>query len=841
MDTQNQPNTQESNAFVKKGRQFKEKWQTFREKRPRTALAAKISGSLFLAGILFILSFFLLIRIGAFGKLPSATELKAIQNHTASEVYSSDGKLLGKYFVENRTNVAYEDISPDIINALIATEDVRFFEHKGVDTRAWMRVLIKTVLLSNESAGGGSTLSQQLAKNIYKRKKYKLFSIPINKIKEMYIARRLERAYTKDELLNLYLNTVPFGRNIYGVEVAAKQFFNTNAKDIKTEEAAVLVGMLKANTYYDPVRHPERSKKRRNTVLAQMKKYKYITEEACTNLQKQPLKVEYRRESNNEGLATYFREHIRKQVAEMVKDYTKIDGEPYNLYTDGLKIYTTIDSRMQKYAEEAVTEHLKKLQKDFDKHWENRKPWGEDKVIQKEVEKSSRYKKLKAAGASTADIEKSFQTAIKMTVFDWDGEAEKKMSPLDSIRYYYCMLNAGFLATDPATGNIKAWVGGINHEYFKYDHVKSTRQVGSIFKPLVYAKALQTGIYPCEYFDNRLVTYTDYEDWQPHNSDGKYGGVYSMTGGLSKSVNSIAVSLILNTGIDSVRQLATDMGITSEIPKAPAIALGAVDASLFDMVKVYSTFANRGVYNTPAYLMKIEDADGETLIDFEAERDEAQRILSINHADVMTKMMEAVVDSGTARRLRFHYGLENDIAGKTGTTQSHADGWFMGYTPKLAGGAWVGGESPRIHFRSIRLGQGANTALPIWGRFMQKVYKDRAFASWKKAVFPVPSVEVLDMLNCPPYLEEQPILVEEEFEGDGINAQIDRLLESLSTLKKKKDGDKNINVKPSRRNKAAEKTRKKSEAIKKRNDKRKKKKARKKKRKKFFDKLFGKN
>ena len=557
----------------------------------------------------------------------------------------------------------------------------------------------------------------------------------------MYVARRLEKVYSKDELLNLYLNTVPFGGNVYGVQVAARTFFNASAADVKIEEAAVLVGMLKANTYYNPVRNPESAKGRRNVVLGQMAKYEYLPQEELDSLQALDLVVDYHRDSNNEGLATYFREHLRQKLESLVANYERPDGKTYNLYTDGLKIYTSIDSRMQRYAEEAVQKHLGKLQKDFDKHWKGRKPWGSDKVIQKEMQRSDRYKKMKEQGFSEEEIEEAFGKKVKMRIFTYEGDEVREISPLDSIKYYYCLLNAGFLAMDPANGFIKAWVGGIDHQYFKYDHVKSRRQVGSTFKPLVYTTALQSGIKPCDYTNNQQVMYTQYDDWAPENSDGKYGGVYSMEGALRNSVNSVAVDLIMRTGIDSVRRLAHLMGISSEIPKAPAIALGAVDASLYDMVQVYGTYANRGVKAEPRYLLRIESSDGELIAEFEP-RQKPQRIISNLDADMMTRMMEGVVDSGTARRLRYAYKLPGAIAGKTGTTQSHADGWFMGYTPKLVAGAWVGGEYPQVRFRSLSLGQGANTALPVWAEFMKRVYRDKDFKRWKEADFALPSLEL---------------------------------------------------------------------------------------------------
>ena len=813
---------------------WKEKWINFNKDYSKSALVVKISVALGFGAFLFVFGLWFLVFIGAFGKLPSASGLKNIHNHTASEIYAVDGKLLGKYYIENRINVDYDEISPDIINALIATEDARFFEHSGIDFRSWVRVFVKTILMRKQSAGGGSTLSQQLAKNLFPREKYMMLTVPIIKIKEMIIAKRLERIYSKDELINLYLNTVPFGSNMFGVQVAANQLFNTSAKDIDIQNAAVLVGMLKANTSYNPVRNPERSLGRRNTVLSQMQKYDYISQEVFDSLKNLPLEVDYQRESNNEGLATYLREQLRIELDELIQDYTKPDGTPYNIYTDGLKIYTTLHSKMQNYAEQAVAEHMEGLQKKFANHWKGKKVWGKEANIRKIVEESTRYKSLKSQGFTDQEIDTIFNTPINMTVFTWQGDEVKKMSPIDSIKYYYSLLNAGFLVMEPQTGAIRAWVGGIDHQYFKYDHVKSARQVGSVFKPIVYANALRSGIEPCQYIPNEQVIYAQYEDWSPRNADGVYGGAYSMQGGLTKSVNTISVDLIMRMGIDSVVDLAHEMGFSHDIPKGPAIALGAVEGSLYDMVKVYGTFANRGVRPEPYYLTRIETSEGEVIVEFEHPKPQ-KRVLPAEEAEIMIEMMQSVVDSGTAKRLRYQYGLYNDIAGKTGTTQSHADGWFVGFTPNLVAGAWVGGESPRTRFRSLSLGQGANTALPIWGLFMQKMYKDSEFKKFRRATFQDPSLQVYERLDCLPYLEELPEL--DSLNQDGFNAQIEKLFESIF----KKDKDKKVNVPPDgqtrQRSEANRQAQKRSEEIEKHNEKVKKKRDRKKKRKDFWDKL----
>ncbi len=831
-------------SFFQKSKQWFLQW---RKEYPKLSLGVLIAAGLVLAGILSILLFALSIRFGAFGTLPSVEQLKDINHNVASEVYDSEGQLLGRYFVQNRTEIEYEDISEHIINALIATEDARFFEHKGIDYRSWLRVLFKTVLMGDESSGGGSTISQQLAKNLYPRQRHGFLTIPIVKFKEMYVARRLEKTYSKEELIQLYLNTVPFSGNIFGVEVASRQFFNRPAKDIKPEQAAVLVGMLKATTSYNPVRNPERALNRRNTILGLMAKHGYLSKKAADVLKSQPIELDYRQESHSEGKATYFREYIRTNLADLVKEYTKEDGTPYNLYTDGLRIHTYINGNMQKYAEEAVTTHLSKLQKDFDKHWEGRKPWRDDALIERAKKNSHRYKKLKKQGKSSAQIDASFNKKVKMKIFDWNGDKEVQMSPLDSIRYYFSLLNAGFMVMEPKSGEILAWVGGTNHKYFKYDHVLSKRQVGSTFKPIVYTRAMQSGIGPCDYVDNRLVIYSDYNDWKPENSDGKYGGVYSMAGALTKSVNSVAVDLIMRGGIDSVKLLAQDLGITSDIPAVPAIALGTVDIALYDMIKVYGCFANRGLKTEPKWLKRIETEDGEVLIDFEKEEQLLpERVLEEEHAVMMTKMLQSVVDSGTARRLRFRYNFEGDIAGKTGTTQSHADGWFMGFTPKLVAGAWVGAESPAVRFRDISQGQGANTALPIWAEFMKRVYADPKYRDTARDTFPALSDSLMAMMSCAPYLMERPVPPSEEIameeEDTTIEEEIDNAVNILR--KKRADARKKRTDRSRKKREANEAKRKEQERIRKHNERVKKerrKNKRKKKRKNFLEKIFKKD
>ncbi|RMG31899.1 MAG: penicillin-binding protein, partial [Bacteroidetes bacterium] len=501
-----------------------ERLKNFRPERRHAFLAGKLAALGLLLGLLGVLLLWVLVYTGCLGPLPTAEELRNIRHHTASEVYTADSVLMGKYYIENRSRVQYEDIAPSVIQALVATEDARFYEHNGVDARSLARVGIKSVLLGDESAGGGSTISQQLAKNLYPRRRaYGPFSMPVNKLKEMIIARRLEKVYSKEEILTLYLNTVPFGENVFGIAAAADRFFHESPARLKPEQAAVLVGMLKATTAYNPRLHPDKSLARRNVVLDQMHKYDYLPAEVADSLKALPLELNYHYITHNSGLAPYFREHLRHEIEQM------LEGTPYNLYTDGLKIYTTIDSRMQRYAEQAVATEMKRIQAAFFKHWQGRNPWGnEEDVILRAIKQSERYRMLKRQGLSEEEIRKSFEQPVPMSLFSWEGEQNKEMSPLDSLKYYNHFLHAGFMAMEPHTGFVRAWVGGIDHKYFQYDHVKSRRQVGSTFKPIVYAAALEQGIDPCEYISNERLVYKAYDDWSPGNADGNYEGAYSM-------------------------------------------------------------------------------------------------------------------------------------------------------------------------------------------------------------------------------------------------------------------------------------------------------------------------
>ncbi len=705
-----------------------------------------------IAAFFFIL--FSFVYIGIFGRIPIGAELKNIQNYLASEVYSADNVLLGKYYIQNRTNASYEDIPQYLIDALISTEDARFYRHNGIDKRSILRVLVKTILLQRESSGGGSTITQQLAKNLYSRKRYSILTTPVNKFREIIIAVRLEKVYEKKDILELYLNTVSFGENTFGIETASEIFFDKNPADLRIEEAALLIGMLKGTHIYNPKNQTEKALQRRNIVLSQMVKYDYLDINRSDSLKKLPLRLNYKKLTHNEGPAPYFREFLRLQLMDFFKNYVKEDGSSYNIYTDGLKIYTTINSDLQAYAEDAVKNHMSKLQGEFDQHWKNREPWGKNEaIIMGQVEKSARYISLKNKGLSHDEIMKVFNTPVSMQIFNWSGISERKMTPLDSVKHYFKFLHAGFIAMEAKTGYVRAWVGGINHRYFKYDHVNSRRQTGSTFKPIVYVAALEKGNKPCDYIPNDSVVYKDYNSWTPRNADRSYGGYYSINGGLTYSVNTVSVNLLMKTGIKEVIRLAHDMGIKGNLPEVPSLALGTGEASLFDLIKAYNVFINKGRLIEPLFLRRIEDKDGNILFEVKPQVSDKQ-LISNENAEIMIQMLRNVVNNGTASALRTVYGFDNDIAGKTGTTQLNTDGWFVGFTPDLIAGAWVGGDNPVIRFRSLAYGQGSHTALPIWAGFMKKIYADPLYRFSKNAVFDV-SYDAIAQFGCPDYRDDK--------------------------------------------------------------------------------------
>lgn len=707
----------------------------------------------FVIGTILVALFFLVVYLGFTGPVPNSEQLQKIKNPLASELISEDGKVIGRYYIENRSYVNFKEISPYLINALIATEDARFYEHRGIDEIALMRVLFKSILLQKEGAGGGSTLSQQIAKNLFPRKSFGPFTMPVNKLREAIIAYRLERIYSKEDILTLYFNTVPFGENIFGVEVACERFFNKKPSEVSVTEAATIVGILKANNSYNPRKYPERAKERRNTVIAQMVKYGHLNQAEGKSLSEEPIKLNYKVVSYEQGPAPYFTERLKPQLLEWCENNYKADGTPYNLYTDGLKIITSLNADMQRYAEASVAEHMKKLQQVFDEHWNNRAPWGKDEsVVKRAIQRSDQYKKLKEAGLSDAAIQEEMKKTANRVLFTWKGAEQKEISAIDSVKHSLQLLNAGFMAMTPDNGAIKAYVGGIDFRFFKYDHVRAQRQVGSTFKPFIYLAALENGISPDQYFANEQKVYEDYNNWSPNNSNDNYDGYYSMRGALSQSINTIAVDILMQTGISRTIEIAQALGIESELPEYPTLALGAASIPLEEMVCAYASLVNGGRPLKPYYLVRIEDAQGNILDSFENIQ-ESEQVVDPENCRMITQMLKSVTNEGTGQAIRSVYGIQSDFAGKTGTTQNQADGWFMGITPGLVAGAWVGGEDPSVHFRTITYGQGAFMALPIVGGFFQRTWNNSRFAQMKNSYFDMPNEEHLAMLMEPPYKE----------------------------------------------------------------------------------------
>ncbi|MBT3547324.1 MAG: penicillin-binding protein [Flavobacterium sp.] len=704
--------------------------------------------TLFLVGFTTILLIFLFASWGVFGELPTFEELENPEKNLATEVISSDGVTLGKYAFKNRTPVGFKDLSDNIVKALIATEDERFYNHSGIDFRGTARAIVKF-----GKGGGASTITQQLAKNLFtKRASSNTFKRLTQKVKEWIVAIKLERQYTKDEIIAMYLNTQEFLFNAIGIRSAARIYFGKEPKDLDLQESAILVAMLKNPRQYNPNREISKGKSliRRNVVFAQMAKNQFISQQEKDSLQKLPLKINFTPESHNDGLATYFREHLRKVMKNWVKKNPKPNGDQYNINRDGLKIFVTLDSRMQQYAQEAVQEHMTTLQRYFFKEQSSNEtaPFYdlEDEQIEviynRAIKNSDRYRRMKKNGYSNKQIDSAFNAKTDMKVFSWNAKSELDtiLSPKDSIKYYKSFLRSGLLSIEPQTGQIKAWVGGINHKYFKYDHVEQgKRQVGSTFKPFVYATAInQLGLSPCEKFPNTPYTipkgrFGIPEAWTPRNSGDKYGGEITLKDALAKSVNVISARLIDMVTPSNVVRLAKSSGIESRIPNAPSIALGSVELSLMEMTGAYATFANKGLRVAPNMLMRIEDKNGTVLADFTPRTKE---VLSEESAFVVLELLKGVTTAGSGVRLRtsehyykdiitgFPYKFTNPIAGKTGTTQNHTDGWFMGVVPNLATGVWTGGDDRAVHFENIAEGQGATMSLPTWALFMKKVYAD---------------------------------------------------------------------------------------------------------------------
>lgn len=711
------------------------------------------------------------------GDLPSVEELQNPKSNLATVIYSSDAKVLGKYYNENRVNVTFKELDKDLTNALVATEDARFYEHSGVDIKALFRAVSGVV--TGGSKGGGSTITQQLAKMMFPREKLSKLQLATRKMKEWVIATRLEKNYTKEEIMAMYLNKFDFLNLAVGIKSASKIYFNVGPDSLRIEQAAMLVGMAQNPSLYNPIRFPEKAKHRRNIVLSQMLKYGYINQTQFDTLKVKPLGLNFHPEDHNDGLAPYFREYLRENFLKAWCE-THINPEtkkPYNIYKDGLRIYTTIDSRMQQYAEEAVNEHMYELQKAFNKDCKQKRnapfAWNVnqkeiDNIMNSAMKRSDRYRELKQQNLSPQQIEKIFKTPTPMTVYSIRGEVDTIMSPWDSIRYYKSFLQTGFTAIEPQTGYVKAWVGGINHKHFKYDHVKvGRRQVGSTFKTFVYAMAVQEGYSPCYQLPCVRTCVTDGvgKEWCPDNSGGdeKFENkMITLKLALAMSINWVSAELIKRFGANAVVNLAKRMGITSQLDAVPAICLGTPDISVYEMVAANATYANKGTYVQPTFITRIEDKNGKVLEEFIPNTDE---VFSEEKAYVMIQLMRGVCDYGTGTRLRFKHNLRNQIAGKTGTTQNNSDGWFIGLTPELAAGCWVGGEDRSVHFNSMEQGQGASMALPIWGKFFSKVYADKTLKV-SQGEFPKPATLGDIELDCSKY-DKQINTGEEAFEGDG--------------------------------------------------------------------------
>ncbi|RAJ17956.1 penicillin-binding protein 1A [Olleya aquimaris] len=746
---------------------------------------------LFLGGLLSIVLLFLLASWGVLGEMPDHTQLENPKTNLATEIISSDGETLGKfYFRDNRTPVSYDELPQHLVDALIATEDVRYLEHSGIDGRGTLRAILKP------GSGGASTITQQLAKQLFtKRASSNKVKRVLQKFKEWIIAIRLERQYTKEEIVAQYLNIVDFDNNADGIRSASRIYFGgKEPKELSIKESAMIVGMLKNPSLYNPLKdkgeRAVKTKARRNVVFAQMAKYGYITDKEKDSLQKTDLGLRYTPDSHSSGTATYFREYLRDFMKNWINDpkNRKPDGSKYNINNDGLKIYTTIDSRMQRYAEEAVARHMPRLQAEFfHQNTPDRNPTApflgltkeeEEQLMYNAMSRGERWRILKNAGKSEKEIRASFYKPAKMTVFKWDkngqpSEVDTIMKPIDSMRYYKHFLHPGMMSMDPQTGHVKAWVGGMNYRSFQYDHVKQgKRQVGSTFKPFVYATAInQLHMSPCDKLPRAPITieankYGNPEPWSPKNNDGDYSGELNLKQALANSVNTITARLMDKVGPQPVAELAQNLGITSEIPLVPSIALGTPDISVYEMVGAYAAFANQGVYTKPVMVTTIVDKNDTVLYQFVPE---TRDVLSEETAYVTVKLMQGVVESGSGSRLRtvgrdkwdasyrevvtgYPYELTNPIAGKTGTTQNQSDGWFMGMVPNLVTGVWVGAEDRATHFSRTKYGQGAAMALPIWGIYMKSCYEDETL-DVSKSDFPRPS-NLTIAVDCENYVPD---------------------------------------------------------------------------------------
>ncbi len=714
-----------------------------------------------IACVVFFILLITLTAFNLFGPLPPFRDLENPKSNQASEIISSDKQILGTYYVENRSSVTYKQLSPYVVNALVATEDNRFYDHSGIDFQRSISIVFYNLVGSHQ---GGSTITQQLAKKLIANGggSHNPFVRITQKLKELIISVQLERHYTKQEILTMYLNTVNFGAyNTYGIKSAARTYFNTTPDKLNADQAALLVGMLNAPSLYSPIRHPKAAIGRRNLVLERMQKEGYLTSGQVDELKEQPLNLNFQRIDHNEGLAQYFRSVLKKQVQKILvdKNIVKPDGTPYDLDRDGLKIYTTIDATMQGYAEESQREYMRKLQAQFNDHWHGHSLWREihnyKLLLDEGMRRSDRYKELKLEGKSDDEIKENFNTPDTLNLFTWRGDIDTVMKPIDSIVYCKMLLRNSLMSMDPSTGEIKAWVGGINFEHFQYDQVMDgARQVGSTAKPFTYAVAIDNGFSPCMEVNNvpDTIRYPGSPPWCPRSGRTEtIPGMLTLREALAHSQNWITAHVMKLVTPVPVVELTKKMGITTDVPPYPSICLGSFDASVYDMTGAYCVFANHGIWTQPTFLLRIEDRNGNVLY---TNHTQVKQAMNEQTAYVMTDMMKAVITDGTGARMGFTYHLYNPIAGKTGTPNDNSDGWFIGMTPQLVTGVWTGCEDPDIHFRTERLGEGANTALPIFALYMQKVYANSALGIKKNVDFDPPKGGVSITLDCNQYNQQ---------------------------------------------------------------------------------------
>ena len=744
----------------------------WRNQRPRVfyPLAILTAGLvLTLSAIVLLLT---LVSGGAFGRMPSRQALLEYRNDVGSQVYDANGTDLGRYFLQDRTETRFDDLPPHLVQALVATEDSRFYTHGGVDWTAYGRVAYKTVLQGEDDQGGGSTLSQQLVKNAYGRPALgygNSVDLVLHKLREGLLARRLESVMSKEEVIKRYLNTVSFPGNTYGIAAASRRYFQKEPAELTVRQAASLVASLKGTSYYDPLREADRNAERTDLVLRLMAGAGYLDDSQLEAALADSLCLNYQRPQREERPAPHFAQAVRREAERILAEIERPDGEPYNLYSDNLTIITTLDTRLQEHAEQAVVRQMTELQRDFERHLGRRTAWETEASLRGAVRNSRRWRAGVAAGRDSLELADEFNTPVPMELSVPNAEPlVGEYSPLDSVKHSLTFLRAGFVVIDHTDGAVRAWVGGSDFDFSHYDHVLSRRQTGSTFKPFVYATALREDYDPCYRLSNALRTYADEDGpWTPHNSDWVHGGSYSMHGALAASSNVAAVKMIMETTPEPVVNLAREVGLTGEIRPIPSIALGTVESSLYEMTAAFGTFANDGTFAEPYYISRIVNGDGETIYEHQTA---THRVLDTERAAEMQLMMRYVVERGTASRLRWQYGVVRPSIGKTGTTQNMADGWYIGSTPGLTAGAWVGGENTGVRFRNGQMGNGSHSALPIWAYFVEGVEADSTVAALLGDDFPEPSPETRRAFYCAGFTP--PVEIAEELESEEVPSTV---------------------------------------------------------------------